>query len=292
MRFVAYRENRRVGLAVRTQGGLHGVTEDEAPELAGGLDALIAQGPQALNSAAALIAARGRPLDESGLELRPPFSRPEKIICIGLNYADHTAEAKMEQPSYPTVFTRFASTLVGAGQPVIRPQCSTKLDYEGELVAVIGKAGRHIRREDALGHVAGYSVFNDVSVRDYQFKSPQWTMGKNFDGSGPFGPEFVTADELPPGCKGLRLQTRLNGQVVQEASTDDMLFDVVELVALLSEVMTLVPGDVIVTGTPAGVGFARKPPLWMKHGDLIEVEIEQVGLLSNPVVDEATLPNA
>src|SRR5690606_27583445 len=156
---------------------------------------------------------------------------------------------------------------VGHGQPILRPRSSDMLDYEAELVAFIGKAGRHISRDRALDHVAGYGLFNDASIRDYQLRTTQWTMGKNFDATGGFGPDFVSADELPPGAKGLRIQTRLNGQVVQDANTADMVFDVVETIALLSACMTLEPGDLIVTGTPAGVGMARKPPLWMKPGD-------------------------
>lgn len=286
MRFVAYRENGRRGLAVLAEGGLRGVDEGEAAELAGGLEALLSAGDEALRRAAALIAERGRVLDESGIEFLPPLERPSKIICIGLNYRDHSAEAGFEQPAYPTVFARFGSSLIGAGAPTVCPRTSTQLDYEGELAAIIGKGGRHISREDALDHIAGYAVFNDISVRDYQFKSPQWTVGKNFDATGAFGPCFVTADELPAGCKGLRLETRVNGQVVQSASTDDMVFDVAELVFILSEAMTLQPGDVIVTGTPAGVGFSRNPPLFLQAGDVVEVEVERVGLLRNPVVDE------
>ena len=163
---------------------------------------------------------------------------------------------------------------------------STNLDYEGELVAIIGKGGRHIPEARALEHVIGYSVFNDASIRDWQTMTPQWTVGKNFDGTGAFGPYFVTADELPPGAKGLKLETRLNGEVVQSASTTDMVFDVAKLVSLLSQAITLVPGDVFVTGTPAGVGMARKPQLWMKAGDVVTVEIEKVGKLENRIIDE------
>jgi 2-keto-4-pentenoate hydratase/2-oxohepta-3-ene-1,7-dioic acid hydratase in catechol pathway len=152
---------------------------------------------------------------------------------------------------------------------------------------VLGKGGRHIRREDALSHVAGYALFNDASVREYQFKTPQWTMGKNFDGTGAFGPDFVTADELPAGVKGLRLETRLNGEVVQSASTDDMVFDVETLIVLLSEAVTLEAGDVIVSGTPSGVGWARNPKLLMRHGDVCEVSVEGIGTLRNEIVDEA-----
>ena len=173
------------------------------------------------------------------------------------------------------------------GEPLIAPKCSEQFDYEGEMVAIVGKGGRHIARDKALEHVAGYSVFNEGSVRDYQFKSPQWTSGKNFDGSGGFGPDFVTADELPPGGKGLKIVTRLNGETVQEANTDDMLFPVDEIIAVASEVMTLEAGDVLVLGTPAGVGAFRKPPLWMKDGDVCEVEVEKICCLSNPVKAEA-----
>jgi 2-keto-4-pentenoate hydratase/2-oxohepta-3-ene-1,7-dioic acid hydratase in catechol pathway len=176
--------------------------------------------------------------------------------------------------------------MMGHGSPIVRPKVSMQLDYEGELVAVIGKAGRHIAKADALSHVAGYSICNDASVRDYQFKSAQWTIGKNFDNTGPFGPVFVTADALPPGAAGLQLQTRLNGVVVQSASTSSLIFDVATLVSLLSEAVCLLPGDIIVTGTPSGVGLARKPPLWMKHGDVCEVEIEGIGTLTNPIRDE------
>jgi acylpyruvate hydrolase len=173
------------------------------------------------------------------------------------------------------------------GAPIVRPRASSQLDFEGELVAIIGKPGRNIAAADALDHVIGYSIFNDASIRDYQFKSPQWTVGKNFDDTGAFGPCLVTADELPPGGRGLRLQTRLNGKVVQDASTEDMVFDVASLIAIISEAMTLQSGDIIVTGTPSGVGLSRKPPLFMRAGDLIEVEIEKIGILSNPIVEES-----
>jgi acylpyruvate hydrolase len=205
---------------------------------------------------------------------------------VGLNYVDHSLESGFTPPDYPTIFTRFTSTLVGAGDPIVRPKVSVQLDYEGEMVAVIGKGGRHIAEEDALEHVIGYSIFNDASVRDYQKKAPQWTMGKNFDGTGAFGPHLVTADELPRGGRGLRIQTRLNGMIVQDASTDDMVFSVAKLISFLSVAITLSPGDVLVSGTPAGVGVARTPPLFMKEGDVCEVEIEKIGLLRNEVKDE------
>jgi 2-keto-4-pentenoate hydratase/2-oxohepta-3-ene-1,7-dioic acid hydratase in catechol pathway len=225
-------------------------------------------------------------VDFAGCEQLPPLTSPGKIVCIGLNYLDHTNEAGFVQPDYPTIFSRFASSLIGHRQPIVRPKVSQKLDYEGEIVIVIGKAGRAIPNTSALNHVFGYSLFNDASLRDYQARTPQWTMGKNFDNTGSFGPYIVTADELPAGAKGLKLQTRLNGEVVQESNTNDMIFDVATLVETVSEVMTLFPGDLIVSGTPAGVGMARTPPLWMKPGDTCVVTAERLGSLSNPVTEE------
>jgi acylpyruvate hydrolase len=233
------------------------------------------------------IAAAAVTLNASELKFLPPLNMPPKIICVGLNYAEHSRETGNQVPSYPTIFVRFASSLIGHEQPMIRPTLSEQLDFEGELVAIIGKGGRHITKAAALDHVLGYSLFNDGSIRDYQRKTPQWTIGKNFDGTGSFGPWIVTADQLPPGCSGLNLQTRLNGTVVQKASTNDLIFDVATLISTLSESFTLSRGDVIVTGTPSGVGAARKPPLWMKPGDVCEVEVDRVGILRNTIVDEA-----
>lgn len=231
--------------------------------------------------------AKGRHEVKGRVTHLPPIQNPGKIICVGLNYVDHAKESPYKDlPTYPVLFLRVNTTLIAHGQPIIRPRASVELDYEGEMVAVVGKAGRHIPKSKALDHIAGYSVFNDGSIRNYQFKSPQWTSGKNFDATGGFGPDFVTSDELPKGAKGLHLQTRLNGQVVQDASTKDLIFPVDQLVATCSEVFTLEPGDIIVTGTPAGVGAFHKPPLWMKDGDVCEVEIEGLGTLRNPIKDE------
>jgi acylpyruvate hydrolase len=273
------------GLAVETDGTAHGLTTADTA-YPGTLDALVRQGPSALAGAGKILAS-GRVIDLATVKKLPPLRAPEKIICVGLNYREHSAESGFTQPDYPTLFNRFNSTLIGDGAPIVRPRVSVQLDYEGELVAVIGKTGRNISVGDALQHVIGYSIFNDASIRDYQFKSPQWTIGKNFDDTGPFGPCLVTADELPPGGKDLRLETRLNGKVVQQASTNDMVFDVATLISIISEAMTLRSGDVIVTGTPSGVGASRKPPLWMRPGDIVEVEIEKIGCLSNPVIEEA-----
>uniref|UniRef100_UPI003F499C3D fumarylacetoacetate hydrolase family protein n=1 Tax=Cupriavidus necator TaxID=106590 RepID=UPI003F499C3D len=230
--------------------------------------------------------ATGETLDAAGIAYLPPLARPPKILCIGLNYADHTKESQYEQPDYPTIFLRVQTSLIAHQAPLVRPRVSDSLDFEGEIAVVMAKGGRHIDKEDALSHVAGYALFNEGSVREYQFKSPQWTVGKNFDGTGAFGPDLVTADELPPGARGLLLQTRLNGEVVQSASTDDMVFDVATLISVISEAMTLEPGDVIVTGTPSGIGWARTPRLMMQPGDVCEVIVEGLGTLRNPVVDE------
>jgi len=228
----------------------------------------------------------GRRMDIAEAPLLPPLANPSKIICIGLNYGDHARETGVAVPDYPTVFARFSSSLIGHGSPIIRPRASNQLDFEGELAAVIGRAGRDIAPDHALDHVAGYSVFNDASVRDFQRRTSQWTMGKNFDATGAFGPSFVPASVLPPGCRGLRIRTILNGVVVQDANTTDMIFDVATLVSMISQVMTLNVGDVIVTGTPSGVGAARTPPLWMKPGDVCEVEVEGIGLLRNPIIGQ------
>jgi acylpyruvate hydrolase len=285
MRFAALSNGGQEGLAVSgPDGHFHGLLSED-PGYPGTLDILIRKGSAALDASAEALR-RGPAIDLNQVTLRPPLSSPGKIICVGLNYVDHSIESGFVVPTYPTIFARFSSSLIGAGSPIVRPRVSTQLDYEGEMVAIIGAGGRHIAEGDALDHVIGYSIFNDASVRDYQTKSPQWTVGKNFDSTGAFGPWLVTADELAPGAKGLHIQTRLNGTVVQNASTDDMVFSIAQLISILSEAITLSPGDIIVSGTPAGVGMARKPPLFMKHGDTCEVEIEGIGILRNTVEDE------
>jgi 2-keto-4-pentenoate hydratase/2-oxohepta-3-ene-1,7-dioic acid hydratase in catechol pathway len=285
MRFAAFKSGEQEGLATAgLNGEFHALMSGDA-SYPGSLDVLVRKGRATLDAAADILG-KGPAIDLYQVTLLPPLSAPGKIICVGLNYVDHSIESGFVVPAYPTIFARFASSLIGAGAPILRPKVSTQLDFEGEMVAVIGTGGRHIAEDDALDHVIGYSIFNDASVRDYQTKSPQWTIGKNFDGTGAFGPCLVTADELPAGAKGLQIQTRLNGAVVQDASTDDMVFSVAQLISILSEAITLSPGDIIVSGTPAGVGMARKPPLFMKHGDTCEVEIEGIGILRNAVEDE------
>lgn len=285
MRFVHFESGGRAGLGVQDENGtVRGFTHSDGGHIPRS-DQLPSLDKEALAGVARSL--KDAPvLQDGSFEYRPPIARPGKIICVGLNYTDHTRESGYEQPNYPTLFPRFATSLVGHRDPIVRPLASDSLDFEGELVAVIGRGGRHIARATALDHVFGYSVFNDGSVREYQFKSPQWTVGKNFDSTGAFGPALVTADELPGGGKGLRLETRLNGETVQSASTDDMIFPIAEVIALVSEAVTLEPGDLIVSGTPSGIGWARDPKLLMQDGDRCEVEIEGVGLLSNPIVQE------
>jgi acylpyruvate hydrolase len=283
MRFTSFERGGRKAIALAVHDGWRGLAEGETG-FPGTLQALIEADGEALPSAAKTLAVAPEVRLED-VTLLPPIWSPEKIICVGLNYKDHSSESGFTQPDYPTIFGRFNSSLIAHRAPILRPPFSEQLDFEGELAAVIGKTARDVAEHEALAYVAGYSIFNDASIRDYQFKAPQWTPGKNFDDTGAFGPYFVTADELPPGCDGLHLRTRLNGAIVQEASIADMVFSVAGLISILSRFLTLKPGDVIVTGTPSGVGLARNPPLWMKEGDMVEVEIEGIGVLSNPVQD-------
>ena len=229
-------------------------------------------------------AAARRPL--ASVKPAQPVTRPGKIICLGLNYADHAAEGGHALPAYPALFMRALTSLIAAGEPIVRPSCSERLDYEAELMLVVGRGGRHLTEENALDAVFGYTLFNDGSIRDYQRKTAQWTPGKNFDRTGAVGPIVVTADELPEGATGLGIRCLLNGQVMQSSNTDKMIFGVIRTLVILSEVMTLEPGDLIALGTPDGVGNARKPPVYMKPGDTVVIEIDQIGRLENPVIAE------
>jgi acylpyruvate hydrolase len=219
-------------------------------------------------------------------KLLPVVPHPGKLVCLGLNYADHAAEGGHAKPEYPSFFLRVPSSLAAHGQALLRPRVSDKFDYEAELAVIIGKRARHLKEGNALDAVAGYTCFNDGSIRDYQKKTSQWTIGKNFDRTGPLGPWAVPASELPAGAVGLKIESRLNGQVMQSSNTKNMLVSVVDALVLLTEAMTLEPGDVIAMGTPSGVGYARKPPVFMKQGDRIEIDIEKIGVLSNPISDE------
>ena len=223
-----------------------------------------------------------------GLKYALPVMRPGKIICLGLNYLEHIKEGFQRDnvPKFPTIFMRCQTSLVPHGAPIRRPKVTETLDYEAELVCVIGKRAKHLTMDNAYSVIAGWSCFNEGSVREFQRKTTQWDMGKNFDHTGAFGPWMVTADDIPPGGKGLKIQTRLNGATMQSDNTDNMMFPVAEMLVYITQGMTLEPGDIIVTGTPSGVGFARKPPVWMKQGDTCEIDIEQVGVLVSPIADE------
>jgi len=278
MRFATTRQQGRAQLGIVDGSDWIGLGTDLRAALDAGTD-LAAAGRAAVASGPRL------PLAEQ--VFAPLVPEPGKIICLGLNYFDHAKEGGRDKPEYPWFFYRGKSSLVGHGQPGLCPRVSSKFDYEAELAVVIGKTvPRHVGQADALQYVFGYTCFNDMSVRDFQKRTPQWTIGKNFDGTGGFGPVLVTADELAPGATGLRIQSRLNGQVMQDANTSDMIFPVAETIALLAECMTLEPGDAIIMGTPAGVGQARTPPMWMKPGDVVEIEIERIGVLRNPIVAE------
>jgi acylpyruvate hydrolase len=272
MRLMSYIHDGQVKAGVRSGDAVH----ELPPEMT--LAGALAAGPALLEGWEDLPS-----VAVGSVKRLPPVPNPTKIICVGLNYADHAAEGGQEKPEYPVLFPRWNTTLVADGDPLLIPSSSEQLDYEGELVAIIGEGGRNIPFEEALDHVAGYSVFNDASVRDFQRKTTQYTPGKNFDGTGGFGPEIVTSDELPAGASGLRITTTIGGEVLQDADTSMLMFDVATLVSTISGVLTLEPADLIVTGTPAGVGAARTPPRWMREGEVVEVTIEGIGTLRNPI---------
>jgi len=284
MKFISFGPAQAARWGVRVDGGV--VPSDllgtaVPASLQGAIEACVQQPGLAQSWADRAAGQAALPLDS--LTLLPVLPRPGKIICLGVNYHDHAKEGGNTVADYPALFLRCATSLLAHGAPLRVPAVSNKLDFEAELALVIGKPARQVSESQALQHVFGYACFNDGTLRDYQRKTGQWTIGKNFDATGGFGPCLVTADELPPGCVGLHIESRLNGQVMQSASTTDMVFGVARTIALLSEALTLETGDVVVMGTPAGVGYARTPPVWMKAGDTIEIEIEGVGLLSNPV---------
>jgi 2-keto-4-pentenoate hydratase/2-oxohepta-3-ene-1,7-dioic acid hydratase in catechol pathway len=282
MRIVNFETDGTHGIAAEEGSGWRGLTQLDNG-FPGALPELIANGADLLDIGRSLR--RSPEIDINAVHLLPPVPVPPKILCVGLNYDDHLQESGLKKPTYPEIFGRFATSLIAHREAIRRPPESSALDYEAELAVVIGKRGRRISQEVALDHVAGYSMFNDATIRDFQLRTPQWTMGKNFDGTGSFGPWLVTPDAVPPGARGLRIQGRLNGRVMQDANTDRLIFSVPALIELISVAMTLERGDVIITGTPGGVGAARKPPVFMRPGDVFEVEIEHLGVLSNPVHD-------
>jgi 2-keto-4-pentenoate hydratase/2-oxohepta-3-ene-1,7-dioic acid hydratase in catechol pathway len=223
----------------------------------------------------------------AGLAFALPVARPGKIVCLGLNYLEHAKEGGHQKPEFPSIFMRCRTSLTPHLAPIIRPFASETLDYEAELLVVIGRRMKHASLTDALGCIAGYSCFNDGSIRKFQRRTSQWDMGKNFDRTGGFGPWVIEAEALPPGAKGLKIESRLNGQVLQSDNTANMIFPVAETIVDLTQAMTLEPGDIVAMGTPSGVGHARKPPLWMRPGDVCEIEIEGIGVLRNPIAEEA-----
>ncbi len=268
------------GKAVNLTQALSGIGHD--------LMRLIEQ-PDLLAKAAAV------PVDSDAVvvsAIKPALSvrNPGKILCLGLNYVEHIKEGGYDIPDYPAIFMRTNQSIMAAGEPLVRPSCSEKLDYEAELMVIIGTGGRHITEEKALDHVFGYTVFNDGSVRDYQRKTHQWTPGKNFDQTGAIGPFVVTADDLPDGAKGLKIESRVGAETLQSSNTGNMIWSVAQAIAIISEFTTLQAGDLIAMGTPPGVGHAKKPnPRWLRPGEVIEIEIEKIGICASPVVDEADL---
>jgi len=253
------------------------------PSLPATLKELIALGPVGISKAADAMQ-RGTPI-VGEVRLLAPIPDPQKVICVGLNYADHAKESGQEPPEEPVFFCKFPTAVAAHGDSIRLPKQSSEVDYEAELVVVIGRGGRDIAKDKAMEHVAGYCPGHDVSARDWQLRKPgkQWLLGKTFDTFAPFGPAMTTADEVPD-PQNLRIQLRLNGATMQDSTTKQLIFRIDELIAYLSQVCTLSPGDVIFTGTPPGVGAARKPPVFLKPGDVAEVEIEKLGTLSNPCI--------
>ena len=230
----------------------------------------------------------GDPTPVSAIVPALPIARPGTVICLGLNYVDHIKEGGYEIPKYPALFMRGTQSIMASGAPMVRPACSEQLDYEAELMLIIGIGGRHISEEAALNHVFGYTVFNDGSVRDYQRKTHQWTPGKNFDDTGAIGPFTVTPEDVPEGAAGLKIESRVGDEILQSSNTANMIWNVRQIIATISAYTTLEPGDLIATGTPPGVGHAKKPnPRWLRPGETVEIEIEGIGICASPIVDEA-----
>ncbi len=285
MRIATLEHNGKQILGVR-RGDNYVDLSKAAPDLPQDMTALLEAGALDKADQAAQAAGDDALIAAGDATYLPVVTNPPKILCCGLNYRDHAEETGNPIPDYPIIFLRVPTTMAAHNAAMILPKAASDYDYEAELAVIIGKGGRHISKADALDHVAGYSCFNDGSIRSYQFKAPQWTMGKNFDASGGFGPDLVTPDELPKSVDNLRIQCRLNGETLQDSNTNQHIFDVETVIETVSEAMTLCPGDVIIMGTPPGVGAAREPNVWMKDGDVCEIEIEGIGILSNPIVAE------
>ena len=272
---------------------VYAVDGDSATNLTAALPAIgadlsaLAASPELLAEAAKVP---GPQVAASDITPALPITAPPTIICLGLNYVEHIKEGGYDIPDYPALFMRGRNSIMAAGAPLVRPSCSEKLDYEAELMVIIGKGGRHIAEENALEHVFGYTVFNDGSVRDYQRKTHQWTPGKNFDNTGAIGPFVVTPDEVPAGASGLKIESRVGTEILQSSNTANMIWGVARSIAIISEYTTLMPGDHIALGTPPGVGHAKKPnPRWLVPGETVEIEIEGIGICASPVLDEAAI---
>ncbi len=290
MRLVTFLQNGEVRLgALRTHDGQEVIVDlnRAEPRLPASMLDFLAAGERARELAVEVLqeAPASAMHEREAVTLKAVLTNPGKIICIGLNYRDHAAETHQSIPEVPMVFAKYNNTLVGSGEPILLPRVTQRVDYEAELAVIIGKRGRSIAEAEAMDYVAGYSIFNDISARDYQMRTSQWTIGKTFDTFGPFGPALVTADEIAdPHALALRLS--IDGEVLQDSNTRELIFSIPRLIAYLSSVMTLEPGDVIATGTPAGVGFTRQPPRFLRPGETVRVEIEGIGVLENPVKDE------
>jgi len=290
MRLVTFLQNGEVRLgALRTHDGQEVIVDlnRAEPRLPASMLDFLAAGERARELAVEVLqeAPASAMHEREAVTLKAVLTNPGKIICIGLNYRDHAAETHQSIPEVPMVFAKYNNTLVGSGESILLPRVTQRVDYEAELAVIIGKRGRSIAEAEAMDYVAGYSIFNDISARDYQMRTSQWTIGKTFDTFGPFGPALVTADEIAdPHALALRLS--IDGEVLQDSNTRELIFSIPRLIAYLSSVMTLEPGDVIATGTPAGVGFTRQPPRFLRPGETVRVEIEGIGVLENPVKDE------
>lgn len=258
---------------------------DADASLPNSIRSLLEAGAPSLRNATIAAAITSEVIDPAAVKLTAPILNPGKILCIGLNYADHAAESGQPLPEYPIVFSKYSNTVIGSGEAIVLPRVTDKVDYEAELGFVIGKRARHVREEDALNYVAGYLNVNDVSARDYQTRTSQWTMGKSFDTFAPMGPALVTADEVPD-PHDLAIRLWIGDEILQDSNTSQLIFNVPRLVADISEIMTLEPGDIVSTGTPPGVGAARTPPRWLRPGETVNIEIDRLGVLSNPVVME------
>ncbi|HVO41617.1 MAG TPA: fumarylacetoacetate hydrolase family protein [Aggregatilineales bacterium] len=286
MRLVTFTHNQTTHLgALQTKKGQEVVVDlnETFSDLPTDMAAFLALGEPALQRVRQGLGGRSYPLAE--ITLKAPIPRPGKLICIGLNYRDHAEETGHELPTHPVVFAKYANTVIGPGEAIVLPNVTRQVDYEAELAFVIGRRARHVPEIDAMRYVAGYTLINDVSARDYQYRTSQWTIGKTFDTFAPMGPALVTADEIPD-PHNLPIRLKIGSELLQNSNTRNLIFNVPQLVASLTEVMTLEPGDVVATGTPPGVGSARKPPRYLQPGDIVEVSIDGIGALSNPVVAE------